>query len=101
MTETYMKHGRKGAPTDTATSRTYTTGGDKDANRAAGESPFNGRQRSGSTHHRYRSGSIVREHWHNNAHGGDQFGRPIGGVHKDGSTWGEPPSGGWKVEEPK
>ncbi len=95
--ETYMRHGRRGAPVDTATSRTYATQGDRQANENAGEGARTGRQRSGSTHHRYRSGSIVREHWHNNAHGGQQFGRPIGGIDRDGNTWGEAPTGGWKV----
>jgi hypothetical protein len=79
------------------TSRTYATAGDRDANRAAGEGERTGRQRSGSTHYRYRSGSVVREHWHNNAHGGTQFSRPIGGVHRDGTEWGEQPTNGYTV----
>ena len=82
---------------ESKTSRTYATEGDRDANWDAGENEWTGRQRSGSTHHRYRSGSVVREHWHNNAHGGTQFSRPVGGVHADGTAYGEQPSGGYKV----
>ena len=73
-------------------SSTYATVDDRNANWQAGENPWNGRQRSGSTHYRYRSGSVTREHWHNNAHGGSQFSRPIGGVDRDGNEWGVQPS---------
>lgn len=76
---------------------TYATVGDRDANWNNWESPHGGRQRSGSTHYRYRSGSVTREHWHNNAHGGTQFTRPIGGVDRDGVEWGEQPTNGYAV----
>ena len=78
-------------------SRVYTTVADRQANHEAGENRWTGRQRSGSTHYRYRSGSVVREHWHNNAHGGTQFSRPIGGIDRNGNLWGQQPSGGYVV----
>jgi hypothetical protein len=82
---------RKKGQIDAQVSSTYATVGDRDANWEAYEQPWTGRQRSGSTHYRYRSGSITREHWHNNAHGGSQFSRPIGGINRHGEVWGEQP----------
>lgn len=84
-------------PIDVQDSRVYTTVSDRQANVNAGENAWTGRQRSGSTHYRYRSGSVVREHWHNNAHGGTQFSRPIGGVDRNGNSWGSQPNNGYEV----
>ncbi|WP_372891858.1 hypothetical protein, partial [Rhodosalinus sp.] len=91
--DTTRRRGLEGANVN----RVYATAGDRAANAAAGEDPRQGRQRSGSTHYRYRSGSIVREHWHNNIHGGQQFSRPIGGIDRDGNPWGEQPTNGFTV----
>ncbi|MEY4561909.1 MAG: hypothetical protein RLZZ618_1186 [Pseudomonadota bacterium] len=77
------------------TSRTYATAGDRAANAANGEGERTGRQRSGSTHRHYRSGSVERVHWHNNAHGGSQFEHTLGGVDRNGVAWGAQPPGGY------
>ena len=78
-------------------SRVYRTAADRAANEWAGENVWTGRQRSGSTHYRHRSGNVVREHWHTNAHGGTQFSRPIGGIDRNGKEWGLQPENGYVV----
>jgi hypothetical protein len=99
MSDNFSKVWRPQTPgeTDARISSTYATVADRNANYDANESPYRGRQRSGSTHYRYRSGSVTREHWHNNAHGGQQFTRAIGGVDRDGNEWGEQPPNGYVV----